>query len=102
MPAIEILGWCLMVAAVTWGVTLSRAQAAFSRSRKAMLEELEHWQAEAVRACELAAQLKQEIAIWSKGCQQGRADVISILPLLVAAYEQLVADRPVGVTDTGY
>ena len=89
----EILKWSFIAATVTSALTWCWATAVFAASRRAMQEEMQHWQAEAIRARELAAQLKQQVAMWSKGCQQGRKDVISILPLLVAAQERLSA-RP--------
>jgi hypothetical protein len=86
---LDVLGWSLIAAAAGWALTLSWARAEFGRARRAMESEVQHWQAEAIRARELAARLKQEIAMWSKGCQQGREDVIALMPLLVAAQQRL-------------
>lgn len=91
---LEIFVGSLVAAAAAWGITLSWASAAFARSRKEADDELHYWQAEAVRARELVAQLKQERAVWSRGCRQGREDVIAIMPLLVAA-QQGLADATV-------
>ena len=35
-----------------------------------------------------AAQLERELASWSAGCRQGREDVVSIVPMLLAARGQ--------------
>ena len=89
MIVLEVLGWSLIAAAAAWALTLAWAHAEFGRTRRAMEAEVQHWQAEAIRARELAARLRQEIAMWSKGCQQGREDVIALMPLLVAAQQRL-------------
>ena len=93
MTMIEILGWSLVAAGAAWGITLAWASAAFARSRQAADDELKYWQAEAARARELVAQLKQERAVWSRGCRQGREDVIAIMPLLIAAQQGLSGAR---------
>jgi hypothetical protein len=63
-------------------------------------DELKYWQAEAVRAREMVAQLKQERAVWTRAAQQGREDVIAIMPLLVAAQQGLAGARVADVSDT--
>jgi len=88
MGVLNIIGWSFVAAATAWGVTLSWARLALAHSRALMQEDILYWHAEATRARELAAQLKREIATWSRGCQQGREDVIAIMPLLIAAQER--------------
>ena len=81
---LDIIGWSFVAAVTGWGITLYWARLALAQSLAAMQEEVRYWRAEAARARAIAAQLKQEIATWSRGCQQGREDVMAIMPLLVA------------------
>jgi hypothetical protein len=50
-----------------------------------MHREVEHWQEAAARATAEAARVAREADAFKAGCQSGREDVISIVPLLVAA-----------------
>ena len=86
---LEIIGWSVTAAAVAWWLTLSWAGAAMARSREALQEDVEHWQAEAMRARQMVIQLKHDAAMWSRGRQDGREDLIAMLPLLVAAQHEL-------------
>jgi len=95
----EVIGCLLVTAAVAWGVTLAQAAAAMARTRAAMQEEIRYWQAETAKARARTAQLAQEIATWSKGCQQGREDMIAIMPLLIAAQNRPIQSTPVGEPD---
>jgi hypothetical protein len=85
----NVIGWCFVAAATTWLLTWSWARLAVRHARTTMQEDIHYWYAEAMKARELNAQLEHEIATWSKGCQQGREDVIAIMPLLIAAQERL-------------
>lgn len=85
---LNIIGWSFVAAVTAWGMTLSWAKAAQAHARAGLEDQIRYWHAEAVKARELAAQLKQEIAAWSKGCQQGRQDVMAIMPLLVAEQDR--------------
>jgi hypothetical protein len=96
---LEIIGWSIVAAVSVWGITLYWAKLALAKSRAAMREEVRYWHAEATRARELSAQLKHEIATWSRGCQQGRADVLAVMPLLVAAQEQLSGAKLADLTE---
>jgi hypothetical protein len=87
--ALDIIRWSLTVAGLAWGLTLSWARFAMARCRAAMQEEIDHWQAEAMRARRTVAQLRQEALVWSRGRQNGREDLIALMPLLVAAQERL-------------
>ena len=103
MAVLETIGWAVLAAAAAWTVAMCAALVVLSRHRAAMQREVRHWQAEAIRAAALTAQLKQEIEMWSKGCQQGRDDVISIVPLLVAAvHERLARSRTADLTEADY
>jgi len=86
---LEALGWSVLAAAAAWAITLGWAWTAIARNRKSAEDELQYWQAEAVRARDMVIQLRQERAAWSSGCRQGREDVIAIMPLLVAAQQGL-------------
>ncbi len=99
MRVLDIIGWSVVAAVTGWGITLYWAKLALARSLAAMRDEVRYWHAEALRARELAAQLKLEIATWSRGCQQGREDVMAIMPLLVAAQEQLAGAKLADLTD---
>jgi hypothetical protein len=93
MGVLDLIGWSFVAAVTAWGITLSWAKAALAQSRTMLEEDIRYWHAEAIKARELAAQLKREIATWSQGCQQGRNDVIAIVPLLIAAQERLSGGR---------
>jgi hypothetical protein len=90
---LDIIGWSFVAATTAWGVTLCWAKYGQALARTALEDQIRYWHAEAVKARELAAQLKHEIAAWSKGCQQGRQDVMSIMPLLVAEHDRLARSR---------
>ncbi len=72
---LEIVGWSVTAAAVTWGLTLSWAAVAMASRREAMQEDIDHWHAEAMRARQMVIQLKHEAAMWSRGRQDGREDL---------------------------
>jgi len=82
-------------AAVGWWRGLARSGDAIARSRAAMAHEIRHWQEAAARATAEAARVAQEARAWTAGCQQGRDDVISVVPLLLAAQDR---PRPGGLT----
>lgn len=69
--------------------TRSRARAEMSRElarlRADMRREVIHWQEAAARANADAARVAREADAYKAGCKSGREDVISIMPLLVAA-----------------
>jgi hypothetical protein len=97
---LDILGWSLVASAASWFVTLLWANAAFKRHREDSQDELAYWQREAVKARELVIQLRQERAVWARGCKQGREDVIAIMPLLVAAQQTRSGASVPDVTET--
>ena len=88
MGVLQVMGWSFVAAVTAWGVTLSWARLALAHSRTGLEDDIRYWHGEAVKARDLAAQLKLEIDTWSRGCQQGREDVIAIMPLLIAAQER--------------
>ena len=50
-----------------------------------MRKELVHWREAAERATTEAARVAREAEAFKAGCKRGREDVMSIMPLLVAA-----------------
>jgi hypothetical protein len=55
-----------------------------------MGREVRHWQDAATRATSEAARIAREAEAYKAGCKDGREDVISIMPLLVAAQQRSV------------
>jgi hypothetical protein len=96
---LDVIGWSVTAAAIAWGLTLSWAVLAMARCRAAMQDDIDHWQAEAIRARRMVAQLKQEAVMWSRGRQDGREDLIALMPLLVAARERLASETESEVAD---
>lgn len=88
MGVLDIIGWSFVAAVTAWGATLSWAKLMLAHSRSVLQEDVHYWYTEAMKARDLTAQLKREIATWSKGCQQGREDIMAIVPLLMAAQER--------------
>jgi hypothetical protein len=89
--ALETLGWAIIAAVAAWGFTLRRAAQHISRLEAANRTEVAHWKNETARARAHAAQVTQDKAAWAAGCQQGRDDVISVVPLIIAARDQAPA-----------
>lgn len=88
MPVIIlIIGFCIG-AAIGWWRGMARSADAIARSRAAMAHEIRHWQDAAARATAEASRVAQEARAWADGCRQGRDDVISIVPLLIAAHQR--------------
>jgi hypothetical protein len=88
VSVLTIIGWSVIAATAAWGITLRRAAAAIAALRADSEREITHWRDLAVRERSRAVQLHRELASWSDGCRQGRADVASIVPLLLAAQGQ--------------
>jgi hypothetical protein len=76
-----------------WRLGRWRTYEALSRTRQAMTDEIALWQAAAARANTKAAKATEEARMWAEGCKQGREDVISIVPLLIAAQRQAAEDQ---------
>jgi hypothetical protein len=94
MNFLALAGWIIMAAVSAWGFTLAHASAQHSRLRadmarlcEEMHKEIRHWQEEAARARSHAAQVTRDAATWAAGLKQGRDDVITVMPLLIAAHE---------------
>lgn len=97
MEGFLILVWFLAGAIAGWGVTSLRAAGTVSRAREQMRREIRHWQSETERYKAIADRHAQDKAAWAAGCKQGRDDVITIVPMLLAAQQRLLfADRRTG------
>ena len=76
---------------IGWRAARARARAEMRREltrlRADMRREVKHWQEAAARATAEAARVASEAEAFQAGCKHGREDVISIMPLLVAAQQ---------------
>lgn len=93
----------IMAAVTAWGFTLAHASTRHSRLRAELVrmerearKEIQHWRDEAARARSHAAQVARDAANWAAGCRQGRDDVITVVPLLIAAHEKAAGDGTSG------
>jgi hypothetical protein len=84
----------IMAAVIAWGCTMVFSAARHSRLRDEIARidqmarrEIQHWKDEAARARTHAAQLARDSETWAAGHKQGRDDVITVVPLLIAAQE---------------
>ena len=74
------IGWR---AAWSWARAKARRELEWARAQ--MRREVRNWQEAAARATAEAARVVRETEAFKDGCKSGREDVISIMPLLVAA-----------------
>jgi hypothetical protein len=84
----------IMAGVAAWGFTMvrvsgqsARLRAEIARIDRLARQEIAHWQDEAAGARTRAAQVERDSKAWAAGCKQGRDDVISVVPLLIAAQE---------------
>jgi hypothetical protein len=91
VDALAIAAWIILAAVAGWGFTMVHAAAQLARVRddmtrvqEQMHREIKHWQDEAARAKSHAAQIAKEAATWAAGHKQGRDDVVTTLPLIMA------------------
>lgn len=84
---IFLIGIALGVA-VGWRLGMIRAHAMLSEMFARMRREVRHWQDAAARATAEADRVAQAAETWAAGRKQGRDDVISIMPLLMAAQQR--------------
>jgi hypothetical protein len=96
--ALETIGWIIVAAVAAWGLTLAHATSAISRLDASRRREIKYWKDECARARAHAAQVTQDAAAWAAGNRQGRDEVISIVPLIMAAKES-PAERANGGQD---
>ena len=95
LTAILLAGFVLG-AAVGWLVGRWRASAALIRVNRALAREACYWQDAAARASDRAQRAAEEAKTWADGCRQGRQEVISIVPLLMAARERATSGQDPG------
>jgi hypothetical protein len=98
MIVIPLLIGATFGAAVAWWFATQRTAELLTQHRVDAHRELRYWKEAAERANAEAHRLAREAESWSAGCKQGREDVISIVPLLVAA-QQRGAEPPGAVDD---
>ncbi|HEY2131023.1 MAG TPA: hypothetical protein VGH77_27960 [Streptosporangiaceae bacterium] len=94
MSVLLAVVWFLTGAIAGWGVRALRAAATMSPAREQMRREIRCWQAETERFKATADRLAQEKESWTAGVRQGRDDVITIVPLLIAAQQRLMTEAP--------
>ena len=86
------IGAAAVGVSIGWRVARSRARAharrELARARTDMRREVIHWQEAAARATAEAARVASEAEAFKDGCRHGREDVISIMPLFVAAQQR--------------
>jgi hypothetical protein len=81
-------------------LAMRRAAVTVSRAEQAMRRELAHWQDAAARATAEAARVAREAEAYKAGCQHGREEVISIVPLLVATQRRADGAGPGAAADS--
>jgi hypothetical protein len=91
MTVVHIIGWSMVAAVVSWRLAWHRARAIFDRALAQAHAESRHMQAEADRWRTNSIRLSKEIAAWKAGHQEGRADVVGIVPMLIAARQNSAA-----------
>jgi hypothetical protein len=79
-----------------WWLATQRALYQLDQVRTRLRQESRHWQESAERARAEVARLAKEAETWQAGCKQGREDVISIMPLLIATTTQQRKDPEPG------
>jgi hypothetical protein len=92
--------WVLIGVALGWrfGSRRSTSQA-LTQARQQMGQEIRYWQEAAERSTIRADQLAQENEAWAAGYQQGREDVIRIVPHIAAQQRLLPPDRRTDTTE---
>ena len=85
MEVFLTLVWFLAGATTGWVLTSLQTARTVSRARQQMRSEILHWQSETERYKAVANRLAQDKAAWAAGAKQGRDDVITIMPMLLAA-----------------
>jgi hypothetical protein len=101
MTTVMLLAGLLAGACLGWLAGRWRASAEAMRLNRALRQEVRSWQDAAARATDRAERAAAEARTWAEGCRQGRQEVISIVPLLMAAQDRgnLPPDASRGVAD---
>ncbi len=90
MGVLLALIWFLAGATAGWGITKLRSTSSARWEREQMHREIRAWQEETQRFKARADRLAQEKESWVAGIKQGRDDVITMVPLLIAAQQRLM------------
>jgi hypothetical protein len=100
VSGLAAVAWIAGAMLLTWAITMARAgariaslRAELTRLHQEMQREVQYWQADSARARAVAAQTERDAATWAAAWKQGRDDMVSTVPLLVAAHEQLAGLR---------
>jgi hypothetical protein len=91
MTVVHIIGWSMVAAVIGWRLAWHRARAIFDRALAHAHAESRQMRAEAERWRTNSIRLSKEIAAWKEGHHEGRADVVSIVPMLIAARQSSAA-----------
>ena len=91
MTVVQVVGWSVIAAAVSWRLAWRRARAMINQIATQAQVESQQLRAEVTRWRAHAARLSKEIEAWKAGHLEGRADVVSIVPLLIAAQREKAA-----------
>jgi hypothetical protein len=91
MTVVHIIGWSMVAGVVGWRLAWHRARTTFDRGVTQARAEARQLRAEADRWKTSSIRLSKEIAAWKAGHQEGRADVVSIVPMLIAARQNSAA-----------
>jgi len=97
---IVLIGIGLGIPVGRW-LAMRRAATTVSQAERRMRRELAHWQDAAARATAEATRVAREAEAYKAGCQQGREEVISIVPLLVATQRRAAAGPRTSGDDLG-
>jgi predicted nucleic acid-binding Zn-ribbon protein len=95
-----LLAGVILGVVLTWRLAMAKVARVRAHDLAAMRREINQWQEAAERARAETAQVAHEAETWAAGCKQGREDVISIVPLLMAA-QQRQADTLQAAADDG-
>jgi hypothetical protein len=87
----QAIGWSVVAAVVAWRIAWHRARRIFDRAIAQARAESRHFRAEADRWKANSIRLSKEIEAWKAGHQEGRADVVGIVPMLMAARQDNAA-----------
>lgn len=85
MTVVHVIGWSVVAAVLSWRLAWHRARAMFDHALAQAHAESRQLRAEVTRWKANAIRLSKEIDAWKAGHQEGRADVVSIMPMLMAA-----------------
>jgi hypothetical protein len=80
MEVVAGLAGLLIGAATAWVLTRCRAAAEASRLQAHVAARIGYWRDEAERARASAARAEERSAAWAAGYQQGREDVLALVP----------------------